>query len=72
MLKWCLGLFFMLFRRAKITSPFMKSPAYIKKLQTERSKKAIFKNRHSLFSFEKNMKGGSFANARKSISSETH
>jgi hypothetical protein len=38
----------------------------------ERSKKAIFKNRHSLFSFEKNMKGGSFANARKSISIEAH
>jgi hypothetical protein len=39
----------------------------------ERSKKAIFENRHSLFSFEKNyMKGGSFANARKSISIEAH
>ena len=62
MLKWCLGLFFMLFRRAKNTSPFMK-----------RGVKKLFLRIDILFSVLKNyMKGGSFANARMAISIKTH
>jgi hypothetical protein len=52
----------MLFRRAKITSPFMK-----------RGVKKLFLRIDILSSVLKNhMKGGSFANARKPISSEAH
>lgn len=56
MLKQCLGLFFMLF------APREKNIAFYE----ERSKKAIFKNRHPLFSFEKiHMKGDSFVKCSK-------
>ena len=59
----CVSVFFILFfLRAKNTFPFMK-----------RGVKKLFLRIDILFSVLKNyMKGGSFANARKSISIEAH